>query len=288
MIEEAGEHGTEVLGRLAVEAILVRQTGIRDARHPRAADLGQGAQVVEHLVRTGGAVEAHVEEVAAIPVQQRRGQGFDLLAPEHGPRGLDGHRDRHRQPPTQLLERPLGADQAGLHVARVLAGFEQQVVGAAGREPQGLDAEVVPQLFEGDAAGHRDRLRRRPHRAADEALAAGRGAGLASQLGGTPVELERALLEAVLREHQGRTAERVGLDDVGAGVEVGPVDSEHHVGPGRHQDLVATLELRTAEVLRPQVRRLKSGAGGPVEHQDPLLQGSEQGTFPGCPVRRFR
>ena len=59
--------------------------------------------------------------------------------------------------------------------------------------------------------------------------------------------------EAVLGEHQRRRAERVGLDDVGAGREVEARESAHHVRPGEAEVLVAALELRAAEVGGGQV-----------------------------------
>ncbi len=90
------------------------------------------------------------------------------------------------------------------------------------------------------------------------------------ELGGAPVEGARLVLEPVLRQHQRSAAEGVGLDEVGAGREVGPVDVEDDIRPGADQDLVAALELRAAEVPGAEVLRLQHRPGRPVEHQDAL------------------
>ena len=276
-VEEAAEDAAELLRPLAVAPLLVGQAGVGHAGDAGAGEAGEGAQVVGHQVGPGGAVEAEVEQVG---VEQRHRQRFGVLAAEHGAGGLDGRRHRHRQAPAGVLEGGVEAEQAGLDVARVLGGLQQQVVGAAGHQSEGLEAEVVGQLLEGDAAGHRDRLGGRPHRAADEARPLGggvAGAGGAGDLGGAAVDLDGEGGEAVLGEHQRRAAEGVGLDDVGAGGEVALVHRGDGVGPRAHQVLVAALELAAAEVVGTEVETLHGGAGGAVEHQDALLQGGAQG-----------
>jgi hypothetical protein len=276
VVDEVAENAREVFRRLAVTAVFVGQAGVGDTGHTRPCQLGERAHVVAHQLRAGRAVEPDVEQVV---VGERDDERLGVLASEHRPGELDGHRDGHRDAPSELGESVFDAEQPGLQVAGVLRGLEQQVVGAAGHQAEGLDAEVVAQALEGDAAGDRDRLRRRPHRAADEAQAAGRvvaRAGLAGELGGALVELEGARGEVVFGEHQRRRAEGVGLHDVGAGVEVGGVEGEDRVGPGGDEDLVAALELRAAEVFGGQVEALEGGAGGAVHHQDALLESLQQ------------
>jgi hypothetical protein len=139
-VEEAAEDAPEVLGALGVAAVLVGQPGVGHAGDAGAGELGQRAQVVGHALGAGGAVEPQVEEVG---VEQRHGERLGVLAGEHGAGGLDGRRHGDRQPPAGGGEGGLDAEQAGLDVARVLRRLEQQVVGAAGHQPQRLDAEVL-------------------------------------------------------------------------------------------------------------------------------------------------
>jgi hypothetical protein len=178
-VEKRREDLAEMLGRLAVLPVLVGQAGVGDAGDARAADLRQRAHVVAHELGTGGAVQTDVEQVG---VEQRDGERLGILAGEHRARRLDGHRDRDRHAPAGGRKSVVDAEQARLDVARVLAGLEQQVVGAAGDQTQRLQREVRPQRFEGRSAGDRDRLGRRSHRAADEPAPARllvAGAGLA-------------------------------------------------------------------------------------------------------------
>ena len=65
-------------------------------------------------------------------------------------------------------------------------------------------------------------------------------------------------------------AEGVGLDDVDAHVEEGPVQALDEVGPVQRQHLVAPFEGGAAEVVGVQVHQLEVGSGGPVEDEDPL------------------
>ena len=78
-----------------------RQPGVGDAGDGHAGVLGQVAQVLAHLDRAGGAVDA--DEVGPHGVERAQGGG-DLGAGQHAPGQLDGHlhlqRDlRGRRPP---------------------------------------------------------------------------------------------------------------------------------------------------------------------------------------------
>ena len=61
-----------------------------------------------------------------------------------------------------------------------------------------------------------------------------------------------------------------------------------HVGAGNPQDLVAALELRTAEIVGREVLFLQPGAGGAVVDDDARLDGLEKGFAhgPRLPVAR--
>ncbi len=63
----------------------------------------------------------------------------------------------------------LNAEQRRLHVARVLAGLDQQEVDAALHQRLGLLVVSFPKFGEGDAAGDRDGLGGGAHGAGDEA-----------------------------------------------------------------------------------------------------------------------
>jgi hypothetical protein len=68
--------------------------------------------------------------------------------------------------------------------------------------------------------------------------------------------------------------ERVGLDAVGAGVEVGGVDRADDVRPGDVEDLVAALQ--PGEIVQGEVETLQHGAHPAVGHEDAVGQGCAQ------------
>src|SRR3954471_20379364 len=106
------------------------------------------------------------------------------------------------------------------------------------------------ELLEGDASGDRDRLRGRAHRSGDETRLVGEpGRFLPGEHRGNPVDLDRPILEPIFGEHDGRSAEGIGLEDVGARFEVAAMDPADRVGPGQVQLLVAAFQLVATEVL---------------------------------------
>ena len=98
---------------------------------------------------------------------------------------------------------------------------------------------------------------------------ASRAASIASSAA-SRLSARRLGLESVLGEHQRRTAKGVGLDDIGAGREIGTVDIEDHIRPGADEDLVATFEFRSAEIPGPELLRLQHRTGSAIEDQDAL------------------
>ena len=116
------------------------------------------------------------------------------------------------------LERLAGAEHGRLDLEDVLRGLDDDQVGAALDQAPGLLGEHLDELGEldlpesGVVAGREEA--RRTDRAGDEAILTG---GLAGDLGGLDVDLERVVLEPPLGELQPRGLEGVGLDDVGAG-----------------------------------------------------------------------
>ena len=77
-----------------------------------------------------------------------------------------------------------------------------------------------------------------------------------------------ALGDVVLAERHAEGAEGVGLDHVGADLEVGGVQGGDHVGAGDAQDVGAALDGLAAVVVEVEVLGLQPGAGGAVVHDD--------------------
>src|SRR5205823_2375882 len=179
---------------------------------------------------------------------------LDRLAGEQRAHGLDRDREDDGEHTPRVGEPPVDAEERGLHVERVLLRLEEEDVGAALDEPDGLLRERRGDLVEGDAPGNRDGLGARTHRAGDKARAIGRlelRARLAGEASGGGVDLAHLVREPVFGERDARAAEGVGLDDVGAGGEVALVHVAHDVGPGEDEVLVAAL-VRLAGLRRPR------------------------------------
>ena len=89
---------------------------------------GEVAQVLAHLGRTGGAVEAdhlHAERL------ERGERGTDLGSEQHGSGRLDRDLDPHRHVGVSSGDGTLGADDRGLGLQQVLRGLDQHGVDAA-------------------------------------------------------------------------------------------------------------------------------------------------------------
>ena len=143
------------------------------------------------------------------------------------------------------------------NLLEVPEGFQHQHVRTALDERRGL-------LGEGGGGQIELRLRRHAGDQPDRSHGAGDPHVLAGRLAGEPRarEVERAHLvaEAVAVEPEGVRAERVGLDDVRAGVDVVLVDLGDHVRPG---------DVELLEVLHDEDAALvEERAHGAVEHQE--------------------
>jgi hypothetical protein len=91
------------------------------------------------------------------------------------------------------------------------------------------------------------------------------------------VGLEGEFGQPVFRLRDARTVEAVGLDDVGARLQVGFVDSPDHVRPGQAEQVVVALEVLAvcgkapaAVIGLDQLASLDHGAHGAVENKDAL------------------
>ena len=213
--QAARSRGAKRIARLALDQL--GQAGIRQDRDrpgPAAREIGD---VLGHLLRAGGAVQAddrHVERA-----DDGRGRA-DVGADQHGAGGLDRDLDHERQLAAGLAHRAPGAVDRGLGLERVLAGLAQDHVGAAGDQPGRLHGERVLERAIGDVA-ERGQAGAGPDRADHEARAAvarDLGDRLAGQLGAAAVDLERPIRELELAERDRRAAEGVGLDGIGAGL----------------------------------------------------------------------
>jgi len=172
-----------------------------------------------------------------------------------------------------LLHRVARAEDRGLDLEDVLRRLDDDQVGAALEQAAGLLGEDRAQLGEGDLAQRRvvagGQMARGANRAGYEATFAGR---LAGDLGCPAVDLERVLVEAPLLELDAAALERVGLEDVGAGLEHRAVDALDDVGAVEHERLVA-LALETAVVLLREVELLERRAHAAVVDDNTLAYG---------------
>jgi len=74
----------------------------------------------------------------------------------------------------------------------------------------------------------------------------------------------------MVRQDHRRGAEGVGAQDIGAGLQKALIDVGNDVGPGYDQVLIATVVLRSAEVLGLQVQSQDAGASRPIHDHDSL------------------
>ena len=250
-----------------------RQPRVRHHRHRDARMAGQVAEVLTHLGRAGGAVQADHVDTERLDRGQRRA---DLAAEQHRARRLHRHMREHRDVPARLRHRAPRAEHRGLELQQVLARLDQDRVGAAVQHPEcGLRVRVADDGVLGVTQCRQ--LGARPHRAEHVALGIG-CADLVGDAAGDRGALLRQLTDpvgdVVVAQVGQVAAERVGFDRVGTGLEIRPVDVLQHVGPGVVEDFVAALEA--VEVVERQIRCLKHRAHGAVTHHDLLRKGRQQ------------
>ena len=168
----------------------------------------------------------------------------------------------------------------GLHGEEVEVGLEDEEVDPALEQAAAGLLVGVAQLGEADLAQRRG-LGAGAERAGHEALPVRRREAVGHLAGDAGVgqgDLVGALGDVVLAERHGEGAEGVGLDHVGADLEVGRVEGGHHVGSGDAEDVGAALERRATEVVEAQVLGLHPGAGGAVVDDDALGHGVQECT----------
>ena len=251
-----------------------RQAGVRHHRQRDAGVLGQVAQVLAHLGRAGGAVQADQVDPERLDRGQRRA---DLAAQQHGAGGLHGDvaDDRHRL--ARLGHRPLRPDHRRLDLEQVLAGLDDQRVRAAGDQAGGvLLVRVAQRARTRRARGWAAWCPARSSRARTGAAPGCSSASAASRAIRAPASDSSRIRCGM--SYSARLAqvgaEGVGLHAVRAGGQVGVVHSAHHVRPGDVEDLVAPLQ--PLEVVEGQVGGLQHRPHRPVGDEDPVGQHIQQ------------
>ena len=102
--------------------------GVGHHRHRDAGVVGQVAQVLAHLGGPGRAVQPDHVDAERLDRRQRRA---DLAAQQHGAGGFDGDVGDDRDMPAELGHRPARSQHRGLELQQVLAGLDEDRVGAA-------------------------------------------------------------------------------------------------------------------------------------------------------------
>ncbi len=295
-VEEAavgplGDLLRHALGRLVVAAQLVGQAGVGVGADGHVRHPGELLDVLAELVGAQRAVQSEADRAG---VAQAVPEGFGRLAGE-GPPALVGDRagDHHGDTTLGLsLEEALDGEDRGLSVERVEDGLDQQQVGTAVQQGDGgvgvgLDQLVPahrPEARVVDIRRERQRLGGRPEHAGDPAHPPVEGLhGLALGAGQRRrglVQLDHHVLKAEVGQGDAVGVEGVGLDDVGAGLQVGAVDPGDDLGLRQHQQLVVALllvlvvaEAVPAVVVLFQAVPLDHGAHGAVQDQDPGGEG---------------
>ncbi len=170
-----------------------------------------------------------------------------------------------------------------LHLEHVLRGLQDQEVRTTLDQPLRLLEETLHQVFEaepaqlrvlrgGEQSGGTDRAGDESRATVARLRAVG---GAAGDRGGGTVHLQRLVGDPPFLEADPGGLEGVGLDHIGAGVEVGVVDRLDHVGPREAQVVVAAFPALAAEIIRLQLTGLDLRAHGSVEEQDVVPKGVE-------------
>ena len=130
-----------------------RQAGVGQDGDRCGAVLRQVAEVLAHLGRAGGAVEA--DDVRVQRLERREG-GTDLGAHQHPPRRLDRHLHLDGNVAAGLRHGPPATDDGGLGLQQVLHRLDHEEVDAAVEQPFGGQLVAVALLDEPDLAERRD------------------------------------------------------------------------------------------------------------------------------------
>ena len=287
---ELPQQRPRLIRQLVVLAERVGQPGVRVTADVAVGHAGQIHKIRPHVACPERAIDpdtqrpgvgnGHVERVDGLP-RQRASAAVG-----------NRHRDHQRQLEAPLVEQVPYRDQRRLRVERVEYRLDQQQVAPAIHQTPRLFEIGVPQRVERGGAKRRvvhvrrDRQRpiRRPDCAGHEPRAV-RGAfgphvdGGPGKAGGLDVQLIYNRLERVVRLSNGGAAERVGLDDVAARLQIRVMDPADHVRPGQHEQVVVPLQVArmAGEALAAKRRlvervTLNHRAHGAVHHEDAFAE----------------
>ena len=307
-VDQAGVGELRDIARLGLRGLVVLaegvgQPGVRVAGHEGIGDARHLGDVGPHLGRAEGAVESHRDRLG---VPDRVPECLGDLTGQRPPGGIgDGARDDQRPAAAALLEQRLDGEDGRLGVQRIEDGLDDQQIGTAVDQTVGRLQVRGDQLVVGNVARTRVvDVRRDRRRARGRADGAGdvagfvRGAelvgGLARQGGAGVVELVGQLVHVVIGQRHRVRVERVGLQDVGAGLQVLAVDALDDLRLRQVQQVVVALQrarplpepVAAVPVLVGAVA-LDRGAHRAVDHHDaPAQRGGQFIGAIGADVRR--
>ena len=285
LLGEFAQHGCHRLGRFVEAAQGVGQAGVGIAADQPRGDLRQVGQIRPQLFGAERAVDAHAQEVdvaEACPAGFHRLRGEGAATLEHSERG------HHRQPDARVAEYLLDGIETAFQHERVEGGLCQEQINASLDQCLDLFAVGGHHLIErdvavagvGDVAGDRELLVGGADRAGHEPRPVGRfgrrGVGrLPGEAGRSEVHFAGAVGQAEVGKGQARGPEGVGLDDVGAGLEVGRMDAPNRVPLRKHEHVDAVLQILgvitergAAKSLFVEPQGMHHGAHRPVENGD--------------------
>ena len=238
-----------LLGRLVVGSEFVGEPRIGVAAHPCVGHVRELLEIRTQLAGPNGAVEAHAEQVG---VAHRDPERLGRLPRERASTQVgDRARDHHGQFETAPVQHLTDAEQGRLPVQRIEHRLDQEQVHAAVDQRFGLLRVRRGELVERHRAEarvvHVRRERRStvggPQAAGHEArLRKGAGGDLVrdapGDAGGGQVHVAHRSGHPVVGLRDRAGIERVGLEDVGAGVQVRSVDRLDYIGTRDGEQIV--------------------------------------------------
>ena len=220
---------------------------------------------------------------------------LDRLPRERASGGV-GDRDRgdDRQPHAAIVEKLFNGEERCFEIQRVEGCLRQKDVHAAIYQAAHLLVVRGDQLIERgsaerrivDVGGERGGAVRRADRSGHETRLLRRRViidRLSRQARRSEVHIVDLRLQPIVGHGDRLRVERVRLDDVGAGLEVGPMDLFDHLRLGQRKEIVRPFEIaRMIGKLRAAIRALVQPVAldhrshRAIEDQNALLQGVEK------------
>ena len=260
------QYSGHVFRRVVVAAELVGQSRVGINAGIGVHHLRQGIGVVAKGLGPQRAVQPHDERPG---VHDRVVDGFGRLARQVPAAGVDNGAGDHQRPfDARFIEVAQDAGDGRLGVECVENGLDEQDVGPAVHQAACRLGVGIGQFVEGDVSitgvvdvgRDRGRLVGRAQRPGHESrpgrvAAFHLVAGLAGQLGRGHVHFVGQVLQTIVGLRNPVGVKRVGLDQIGSGLEIGQMDGANHIRACQHQQVIVALQvLRPAgEPLAPEV-----------------------------------